>query len=84
MATHRFGYIIVIILQQLTITGMLWAVLRLREHVRRLSHVAEREIQIESLDLSLARLALAHRDSGERFSEPAVAEKPRAFTAAAG
>jgi hypothetical protein len=84
MPTHWFGYINVIILQDLAIAGLLWVAARLLKHVRHLRHVAEVQIQRASVDLNPARPALVHAGSHKLFSNPAVARRARAYRAAAG
>jgi hypothetical protein len=83
MATGRFGYILVIILQQLAITGLLWAAAGLLKHVHRLRHGAEMQIRRASAALNPARQEPVSSNC-EILPKPAVPERARAFTAAAG
>lgn len=84
MAPHWFGYINVIILQDLAIAGLLWAAARFLRQVRHRRRVAEEQIELASGCLGPVRKTLARQDSRRMPPRSAVAEKTRAFTAAAG
>lgn len=84
MAADRFGYISIIILQQIAIIGLFWAMTRVLERVRRVRHATDRQIHMVALDLEHARREEPHPRSGAPVSLPPIEKKARAFSAAAG
>jgi hypothetical protein len=84
MAPHWFGYINVIILQDLAIAGLLWVAARLLKQMRYRRQVAEKQIELATGCLRAVRRSLVRQDSRRMPPKSAVAEKTRAFTAAAG
>jgi hypothetical protein len=72
MGTHSFGYIAVIVLQQLTIVGLLWGMVLLLREVERLRRGFKIRTALENVDLHPAGQKLARPQFQELRAGPAV------------
>lgn len=72
MNPHPFGYITVILIQQLLMVGMLWAIAHLVERLRheRRHHSSVRPFSNDSTSDDLAALAVQLSKTGDREAEP--------------
>ena len=72
MTTHPFGYVAVILVQQLVMVGMLWAIVHLvdRLHLERRRQTAVMPFSNASASADFAALAVQLARTGDRNADP--------------